>query len=200
MKKTIAFDMDDVLAANAEGFVAFTNERWGTHLQPEDYEEHWAELWGVDHEEYTRRCDEFHGSGVIGAYRHFDEATHTLEQLQKRYRLVIVTSRRRIIEKETLEWLDRHFKGIFDEIHFAGIWDNHDKHAHRVTKGEICQQIGADYLVDDQLKHCQAAAGAGLKAVLYGNYGWNQTDTLPKDVTRAHNWQEVLEYFERTRS
>jgi len=199
MKKTIAFDMDDVLAANAEGFVAFTNKRWGTSLTTQDYDEHWAKLWGVDHEEYMRRNDEFHSSGAVAHYRHYDEAAPVLTKFKESYRLVVVTSRRRIIEKETHAWLDKHFNGIFDEIHFAGIWDNHDQQAHRVTKGEICQQIGADYLVDDQLKHCMAAAGAGLQAVLYGDYSWNQTNTLPKDVTRAHNWQEVLDYFERIR-
>ena len=47
----IAIDIDDVLAENAIGFVAFSNERWGTRLSVDDYSEHWSEMWRVDSEE-----------------------------------------------------------------------------------------------------------------------------------------------------
>lgn len=49
--------------------------------------------------------------------------------------------------------------------------------------------------IDDQLKHCQAAASLGIKAVLLGDYPWNRTEKLPSGVTRCKDWPAVLEYF-----
>lgn len=196
-KKTIAVDIDDVLAANAAGFVKFSNERWGTNLTPADYQEHWGELWKIDQlDEVQRRSDELHSSGVIGTYAHDESAVAVLEHLRKKYRLVIVTSRRRMIEKETFAWIDSYFRGIFDEVHFAGFWDKTTTESIAMTKADICKQIGADYLIDDQCKHVEAAAGAGLKAVLFGNYGWNQMSPLPKGVVRCSTWSEVQDFFD----
>ena len=61
----IAIDVDDVLAENAAGFVAFSNQRWGTTLQVDDYDEHWAKIWNVDNEEVERRAKEFHNSSLM---------------------------------------------------------------------------------------------------------------------------------------
>ena len=66
----IAIDIDDVLAENAIGFVAFSNERWGTRLSVDDYSEHWSEMWRVDSEEAERRARIFHDSGIIKGYAH----------------------------------------------------------------------------------------------------------------------------------
>ncbi|MBC7869007.1 hypothetical protein H7X69_02425 [Candidatus Saccharibacteria bacterium] len=36
-KPTIAIDIDNVLAYNAKGFVEFSNQRWGTTLEVDDW-------------------------------------------------------------------------------------------------------------------------------------------------------------------
>ena len=66
----IAIDIDDVLAENAIGFVAFSNERCGTRLRVDDYSEHWSDMWHVDSEEAERRAHVFHDSGAIKGYAH----------------------------------------------------------------------------------------------------------------------------------
>ena len=53
---SIAIDLDDVLAAHVESFVAFSNANYGTNLGVEDYRDHWANLWGVENEEIERRA------------------------------------------------------------------------------------------------------------------------------------------------
>ncbi|HLA48993.1 MAG TPA: hypothetical protein VJY84_00415, partial [Candidatus Saccharimonadales bacterium] len=62
-------------------------------------------------------------------------------------------------------------------------------------KAEVCREIGADYLVDDQPKHCLAAADAGITALLFGDYKWTRVNNLPKNVIKVRNWPAVLEYF-----
>ncbi len=191
----IAIDLDDVLAANAEGFVAYSNERWGTHLTVEDYSEHWAQLWETDHEETMKRATEYVSSRSMSNYRHYPEAVLVLRRLARTYDLVILTSRRSVIRSETAAWLERNFKGIFMDVHHAGIFDRTDPARIIATKAEMTAEIGADYLVDDQLKHCLAVAEMGVPAVLFGDYNWNQADSLPERVTRCRDWDEVEAYF-----
>lgn len=65
-----------------------------------------------------------------------------------------------------------------------------------MTKGELAKSIGADYIIDDQIKHVLAAAELGIRGILFGDYAWNKADVLPDNVTRVNDWQEVLNYFE----
>lgn len=195
-KPIIAVDIDDVLAAQAEGFVRFSNERWGTNLTVEDFDEHWSDLWQVKHDVTERRALELHQSGVIGTYGHYDEATGVLRSLHEKYRLIIATSRRVSVKVETQEWLDRYFPNLFEAVYFAGIFDQPLMEGSFLkTKADLLKQYKADFLIDDQIKHCTAAAEAGVTALLYGDYPWNQTEKLPEGVTRCKDWEAVLEYF-----
>jgi 5'(3')-deoxyribonucleotidase len=195
VRKTIAIDLDDVLAAHAEAFVAYSNQRWGTHLTVDDYDEHWGMLWKTEYEETNQRAIAYLGSGAVGQYRHEPEAEVVLRRLKSDYDLVIVTSRRNMIRQETEAWIERYFKGIFNAIHFAGMWDNGNRGGYMVSKLDLVQEVGADYLIDDQLKHCLPVAEAGIHAILYGDYAWNQAEQLPKKVTCCKTWAEVEAYF-----
>lgn len=199
--KTIAVDIDDVLAANAEDFAKFSNKRWGTNLKPDDYTEHWAELWKVDFDEVEKRREVIIKEKVFTTHRIFNEAKPVLEKLAVNYKLVIVSSRGRRVQKDTTDWINNEFKDVFSEIHFAKIWDKkiHVLESLKLTKAEICQEIGADYLIDDQPKHCIAAAKAGITSLLFGNYKWSQDVKLAKNMIRVKDWQEVLEYFDESR-
>lgn len=194
-KKTIAVDLDDVLSAGAQGFIDFSNKKWGTNLTLNDFTERWAEMWKVDLEEERRRAKEIYSSGIVRDFKVLDKAYHVLAELSKTYRLVVLTSRVKKIEKDTRDWLDEYFKDIFDEIHFSGFYDKLTLNSHLYTKAEISKEIRADYLIDDQLKHCLAAAEIGVETLLFGDYRWNVLDNLPSGVKRVSNWDKVGEYF-----
>ena len=194
-KKLIAVDIDEVLAANAPSFVAYTNQQWGMNLSVDDYHEHWAQLWKTDHDETLKRAKQYNHSGVMESMSHFEEANATLTQLTKQYRLVIVTARRKELAEITQQWIERHYAGIFSDIHHAGIWDTEHPEASTFTKADICTKIQASYLIDDQSKHCNAAQGVGIQAIMFGDYPWNRSEKLVEGVTRRANWHAVLEYF-----
>ena len=196
-KPIIAVDIDDVLSNLAQELVNFSNRTWGTNLSIGDYNEHWGEMWKVDDLEIKRRSAEIHGSDLTSNLTHNPDAKPVLKTLAKKYNLVLATSRRRLITQETKDWIDRYFNNIFSGVHFSGVFDN-NKHASiqvQLTKTEILKQIGAHYLIDDQPKHCFAAAEAGITALLFGDYKWNRNVKLEKNMVRVKNWQEVLEYF-----
>jgi len=197
-KPIIAVDIDDVLSKTSQAFVEFSNATWGHTLKPEDYDEDWAIIWGTSVDVTRERADYLHTNGMFGETLHFSDAVSALERLHDRYKLVVATSRRSLIAQITKEWLETYYKGIFDGIFFSGIYDGklgkYDEHLSK-TKNDILLEIGADYLIDDQLKHCIAAKEHGVEAILFGNYKWNQTDSLPQHVTRCVDWQAVEEYF-----
>lgn len=196
-KPIIAVDVDEVLALNAIGFTEFSNHRWGTNLRPEDYHEHWSELWQINEEETEKRAIEYHSSGVLRNLKTINDAKQILEKLSENYKLVVLTSRRAIVEKDTREWIEDNFAGIFDDIHLAGIWDKGViKGRMDLTKAGLLKELGANFFIDDQPRHCFAAAEAGIETLLFGDYPWNWGIEMPEGVTWVKNWQEVLEYFD----
>lgn len=199
MKKTIAVDIDDVLSASAEAFIAFSNKQWGHTLSVDDYLEEWAVVWQVDLDEAARRSDLIHtyGDTLIASHRVYDDAYSVLKRLRDRFNLIIVTSRRKVMQSATEKWIDQYFPDIFSAIHYAGIWDS-EKHISemvKATKADLCLELGADYLIDDQPKHCIAAAHAGIPSILFGDFKWNRYDIVSTGVTRIHSWKEVERYF-----
>lgn len=197
-KPIIAIDIDDVLAANAKGFVEFSNKRWHTNLTVEDYHDHWAQLWQVDNQESARRHQELFDQKVVQSYEPLLDAGPVLNKLTKNYELIAVTARWKSISAETKDWLDQYFPGAINDISHMGVWDDfklHSKHKLGHTKTDLCLEIDAKYLIDDQPKHCIAAANAGIKSILFGDYAWNRSVKLPKGVIRAKTWTAVLEYF-----
>ena len=198
----IAVDVDDVLAENAAGIVAFSNQRWGTNLTVDDYDEHWAKMWQVDNAEVERRTAEIVSTSLSAGYGHIGGALEVLERLAQHHHLMIATSRCLQVKGDTIAWIDEHFPGIFAStaVYFSGIWDELTNDSHRATKAELMTQINADVLIDDQLKHCQAVAAHGRNALRFGDHAWNQAVALPAGVVRCTNWYDVEVAIERRAS
>lgn len=195
-KQRIAIDVDEVLAAGAQSFVDFSNQTWGTHLTIDDYNERWSEMWGVDIAEEERRAQAICQSGRVRRAAKIDGASEAIARLGQEYVLCVLSSRASNIKQDTLDWINEYFSGVFKEIHFTGFYDGLSGKAHLQTKADFCVAIGADYLIDDQPKHCFAAAEAGVTSILFGNYAWNRKVDVSKNMVRAFTWQEVSEFFD----
>jgi 5'(3')-deoxyribonucleotidase len=187
----IAVDIDDVLADHVAAFVAFSNSRYGTDLGKHNYDDRWSNLWAVERDEIERRALEFHTPESIMEYELIEAAQDALVLLAKRYDLAIVSARPRHVLDATHTWLYKHFGPIFKEVHFVPYWEVEN----RKSKADICNEIGANYLIDDIVKHCNVAAESGVKPLLFGDYSWNQAEDINENVVRVKNWQEVLAYF-----
>lgn len=206
MRKTIAIDIDDVLSLHAQAFTEFSNERWGTQLTADDYDDDWSLLWELDKEleehraEMDVRANEFFAKRIAGM-AHIQDAYEVLVKLKKDFNLVIVTSRRLQIKAETLAWIDEKFPGIFEQsdIYFAGFYDKINAGSAYRNKGDIVRDLQADYLIDDQVKHCNGAAEHGIRALLFGGYAWHERSEIHEDVIPIGSWREVKEYFDAER-
>lgn len=195
-KPIIAVDIDDVLADSARAFVAFSNQMWGLNLTEDDFDEDYGKVWGTDRSETERRALQFHDPKVFDAFVPNPDAYTVLQGLKKSYDLVVATSRRQTMRVVTQDWLNRHYDGIFKGVYFSGIYDGEIVPGRFMqTKAELLISLGVHYLIDDQLKHCIAAAEEGKEALLMGDRRWNQHPALPPNVTRCKDWQAVAEYF-----
>ncbi len=195
-KKTIIVDVDDVLATFTRDFVAYANKNWGSNVKFEDYTENWGEMFGVGLDEWGQRALELYENGLFEELSLVDGAKEGLEFLHKNYKLKVLTSRHSMAKDLTTKWLKEKLGDVIDEVNFAGFYEDMDEHAHKKNKGELCRVLDGDYLIDDQPKHCNGAVECGIKAVLFGDYKWNNEAKVMPGVVRAKNWREVVEYFE----
>jgi 5'(3')-deoxyribonucleotidase len=197
-KPIIAIDVDDVLARTNEGLMHFINRHYGTNHTWEEYDVegeydgYWEMVWNVPKDEARKRYSHFVESGVSKELIPVDGAIDALKQLKKRFELVIITARSDEQMEDTHHWLDSHFPELFKSVDFVPTWDPNNK----VSKGIICKQIGASYLVDDSIDHCRLALEEGIEAILFGHYGWNKSQELPKGLSRIKTWPKVVEYFD----
>jgi uncharacterized HAD superfamily protein len=195
MSKIIAIDIDDVLSMHAEAFVEYSNRYYHTNLNVSDYIEHWSKLWSVGHDELENRVGLYHAREIMAHYHPKKDAHNVLKVLQKKYTLIVITSRKSATKDMTATWIEKYFPGIFKEIYYAGIWDKVSDKSINETKAKLCLDLHADYLIDDQLKHCIAAKKVGVQGILFGNYAWNVLPKTDSSIIRCSNWNEVLEFF-----
>ncbi|MBC7746813.1 hypothetical protein H7Y40_02415 [Pedobacter sp.] len=197
-KPIIAIDIDDVLSSQVQVLIEFSNENYGTTLTTGDFKapgEYWGyyeQIWNVGKEEGAQRFQDFLERKIPLRQIIAPETLALLTKLKKDFRLEIVTSRRADYHTATQEWLEKHAPAIFDGVHFVELWDKSDR---KVTKAMICQEIGAGYLVDDSVDHCNLAAEAGITALLFGEFGWNIANALSPGVYRVKDWTEVETYL-----
>lgn len=206
LKPIIAIDIDDVLALSAQSFVDFTNERWGTELSIDDYDEDWARIWGLDyHNQAHLEIIRTRGNEVLeyGVSRmdHMPASYDVLKQLKQDFTLIIVTSRRAHLKADTVAWIKDRYADIFEEdaIYFTGFYDNLHSGSWQQTKGSLLRDLRASYLIDDQIKHCNSAAEHSIQALQFGGFGPQLSIPAHSSVVRVKDWNEVGKFFDAER-
>ena len=198
-KKVIAVDIDDVLADEKEDVRKFINKQYSLEHTPEDYMieapygRYFEKVWGVDSKKGLEMYETYFKSGLKANHRPIKGAVDAISELKEKYNFVVVTSRGDRSFNFTHTWLEKHFPEIFKEIAFVPLWSKDRE----FTKAEICKEIGASYLIDDNADHCNLTQNAGVQALLFGKYGWNRKVKLSRGVVRVNDWLAVLKYFEK---
>ncbi len=194
-KKVIAVDFDDVLMEFNAGFLDFHNRVHGTTLtfdQLINYD-NWEVVYGCDKETMTARAKNFYVSREHQLVEPVAGAVNAIEKLSRSHSLQIVTSRPTSVREHTLEWLDRHFPGLFHDFHFTNIYAA-DVGTKPRSKSEVCREIGAAVLIDDALRHATEVADHAIP-VLLPDRPWNREHT-PVGVTRVHSWPDIVDWVE----
>ncbi len=93
---------------------------------------------------------------------------------------------------QTYTWLERHFKDMFEAVHFTGQFSHNGG---QITKGEVCRELGVTFFVDDAPHHIDDVASV-VENVLLFNTPWNQNYEIKSaNVTRVNSWNEIHTLF-----
>ena len=197
MKPTIAVDIDNVLANTAESFAQYSNTTWGTNISEADFSEDFTRVWGVSYEEALRRMDEIYETDLFLSITPKVGAHDAVRSLKGKYDLVVLTSRRKSNAEHSLDWVETHYPGCFSEVYFSGIYDNNlaDPSLLNLTKGQILQQIGASYLIDDEPKHCISAANLGIPSILFQPRMVSPSLLDTNLITTLKSWYDVRQFY-----
>ncbi len=192
----IAVDIDDTLADSTELIRTNVNKEYGVSIPPEAYRTE-GEYWG-----YYERVWVEHGLSDLTMEKLEDvmlsdytrvpllpSALFAIKELSKNFDVVIITARSSERAELTRKWIDTMLEGMTIDVHFSEAHKDESK----MTKGQICKTLGASYLIDDNVGHCQSALDEGVKAILFGIYGWQAN--VADDMMRCKDWPAVLDYF-----
>ncbi|GBG28650.1 Hypothetical Protein FCC1311_048712 [Hondaea fermentalgiana] len=200
-RPVVALDIDEVLGGFLPALLKFYNKKHDTSYKLDDFFSYkFCEVWGGTNEETLDEIFEFFKTDYFRKdLKPLPHASETLAEMKSKFKFVVVTSRQHEIEDETRAWLERHFGSIISRAEFGNHYsrdapDPDDAHEHdsKRSKPEMCRDVSAVLLVDDNLDYCtKVSQQLGIPCILFGNYAWNQPKDgkLPSGVTRLNDWK-----------
>lgn len=188
MKKRIAVDCDEVLIETAPFIINEYNRLYGTTLTLQDYYTRDLDRWDVkDDKTGIARVEAIAKTPEHLQLPPFQESITAIKKLAQHYELHVVTGRPNFLAAATQAILDQHFPGLFKSVEFTHFFSEKAR-----SKVDVCQALGADILIDDFLHHAESVARCGIQVLLFGDYPWNQTETLPQNIERVKDWSAVV--------
>eukprot|EP00210_Caulerpa_lentillifera_P001499 g1437.t1 len=187
-KLKVAVDVDEVLGQFVVALNSFCKERYGMEHSVEDYYVyHFATIWGCTQDESSKIVHEFFESPHFHQLPLVPGAFEALSELQQWCDLHVVTSRQNVIRDITIKWLSEHYPGIFTSVNFG----NHFAlEGVQKRKSELCKEIKAEVLIDDNPDYAMDCASSGMHVILY-NWGRSYPWSRLGDKTRHSRIREV---------
>lgn len=187
-RPSVAIDCDDVLVPTASFILNYYNNTYHTKLVLKDLYSNDPTVWDTpDNETAVQRVESHLMSEEYQHVEPFVAAIEVVGQLREQYDLHIITGRPDFLADATKTLLDQYFPDIFSSVEFTNFFDGLKSR----PKSEVCQALGASFLIDDHLHHALGVAECGIDVLLFGDYPWNQADHLPNNVRRVRDWHEV---------
>ncbi len=176
MNRIIAVDIDEVLVPFLPALSRFyTLQRNTTVKMPRRYPYHYAPLFNITEEESSKLVKDFYETDFHANLRPIRGSQDMIKKLSKNNTLIAVTGRQSYARGPTEELIKNNFRNSFADI----IYCDHFTSKAR-SKGDICKQISADLLIDDNYQSCKECLDLSVPAVNFVGsplYPWcNVTD------------------------
>lgn len=194
-KIVVAVDVDEVLGNFVSALNRFIADRYSVKHSVSEYHVYeFFKIWNCSRDEADIRVHEFFKTSYFKTGIHpIPGAQQALHKLSRFCNLSIVTSRQNAIKDHTIEWIEKHYPGLFQEIHFGNHFalDGESR-----PKSEICRSLGAKVLIDDNPRYAIECAEIGIRVLLFdyeNSYPWCKTESVSQHplVTKVHDWEEV---------
>ena len=176
VKKRIAIDMDDVMAAAGKKILTIYNTVIGTNHKEEDFVgKGYYEVLKQEHYDTVR--EEVFKPNFFRTLEVMPDAVEVIKKLHERFEIFIVSAATEFPNslKEKIEWLAEYFPFIS--------WKN------IVICGDK-SIISADYLIDDHEKNLKTFKG---KTLMFDAIHNQQVE----GYQRFKSWQEIDYFFEK---
>ncbi|MEK6830406.1 MAG: hypothetical protein AABX77_00045 [Nanoarchaeota archaeon] len=188
----IGTDLDDCLAEFVFSFCNYYNNKHKTNFEFKDFKH--FELWktlGGDEESVIKEIYDFYDTNYFENLPVIFLSRICINELKKDNDLFIITSRERDFIGKTDYWINQHYPNKFSDVIFTGEGDNKGA---KTKKTEICNKLGIDLFIEDNLDNALDCA-KGSRKVLLLDKPWNQNGSLPSNINRVYNWNEILENY-----
>jgi len=196
-KMVVAVDVDEVLGSFLAALNKFIADRYSwNHTVSEYHVYEFFRIWNCSRERANYLVHEFFATHYFqDGIQPIPGARDALQNLSSFCSLSIVTSRQDAIKNHTLEWIEKYYPGLFEQIHFGNHFALEGKSR---PKSEICRSFGAQVLIDDNPRYAMECANDGMRVLLFdydNSYPWCKTGVNEAHplVTKVHNWEEVEE-------
>ena len=189
-KRTIAVDLDDVLGNTTEHICAYYNARFGTNFKFQDHQTYMInDVWNRSREEAIKIVDDFFRSDDAKTITPFAGSQYAIDELSKKYDLIVLTSRPVDHRQSTTEWVNQYFPNKFEEIVITN--KNASNKLPSREKFEVCLEKQIDIMIEDNLHFAMQNAHNNITTYLMDR-PWNQNGELPKLIKRVYAWNEIL--------
>jgi uncharacterized HAD superfamily protein len=181
-------DLDDTHNQMVLKLLEWHNTLYGTTFTFNDVVSyHLWHLWGGDRHASIKKFELFYNSDYFDNIEIMSGSKYALEQL-KEHTHYIVTSRPSTLKDKTESWVNKHFPSKFKDIIITNAFADGET---SLKKSEVCDNIGADIVVEDSLDNA-IDCDNGKRLILLFDKPWNQSDTLPKTIIRVKDWEDAV--------
>lgn len=195
----IACDLDEVLGQYLVGYIDHYNSKFGTsHVLADFHSYDFSKVHNKEVSEISSVISEFHESPAFTHhYPVLPGSVQGVDELRQIGDVHVVTARQYELKDLTSRWLKHHFSFDTDRLHIANHYSNNSYE--KRSKSQICKQIGAHVLIDDNLDYAIDVATSGVPVVLFdweGQYNWNKPkidQRLPDNIHRVTSWNAVVQ-------
>ena len=187
----IAIDCDDVLIDSTKYVISQYNQYYNTAVKLEGAFSINDRDFGATRTQVLERFNDIYTSENFRQRQPYTEVMEAVRGVGGRHELHIVTARDPILEPVTVRMINEHFPNCFTKIEHVG----------EGSKGNLCQVLQADVLIDDGFRHLVSAYACGVRDLIwFGNYPWQTEDPKGIPVRRCRDWREVEAEIERIAS
>ncbi|KAL0909677.1 hypothetical protein M5K25_020565 [Dendrobium thyrsiflorum] len=198
-KMVVAVDVDEVLGSFLSALNKFITDHYGLdHEVSEYYVYEFYRIWNCSRAEANMRVHEFYNSLSFRiGIDPIPGSQAVLRNLSTFCDLSVVTSRQNVIKGNTIDWIEKHYPGMFKEIQFGNHFALNGKSR---PKSEICRSLGARVLIDDNPIYALECAEAGIKVLLFNyhnSYPWCKDGYVDSHslITKVYSWEEVEQHL-----
>lgn len=190
MSKIIAVDCDEVLVESVQSLLTYAkknyNYNWNYDLIKDYFLSKNTEF-GISDQEALDLFDEYFSSPdakqIIPVTWAYEKLSHWKKLW---YTLIVVTARNHKAKSFTEYQISQHFPNLFSDIHFVSHYTEH-----HIPKSQVCINIWASLLIEDNIDYTLEVAECGIPCILIDKPWNNWRHESHKLITKIWNRNDI---------